>query len=599
MKLKVINNINEAGSISRGSRLLALEKINNIIEKAVIAANYRFKAQADANFYILPKNKQIVKISIDKKDNNEYKAQISSCIYNKAAKTIDQIQADTPEILNKVFNEQILPEALNLIFQISAEDINKFNLRNSVSEATPAFLQNIINNIKDGKDKKAASKYQQKLDKSKLKTSKIETENNKSRIDELLLDSTKKALEKINKSQEQAIKIKLERKDNHVDISFECDFILGALYETDTPNNQIKIKKCITAVSEIDLDCSLASFISLINRKLGVQIKISDASLLVATGSSKDAAEKIVKDTYESDLLTTLDDNILTALGENLNEALQDIGKYDNAFQLIGNDNEKGKNLVKLYFYRETAPKNIKLTEREAAELWYDIKKAGGFDILKAPLLGAFVTYYNKNNDSKNLDIELQNLITFLTTDNFIGRVEKIFEDPLLYNRKFIGAQLTSKDAQDIYSKYMNVIKKYKIPDKEKAVNIAKKIKDATAETVDLLTMDAKSLANYMVFDTATGKIRDTKTIASLYYIITGSSIEVYDDSEDGPTLTRKKYAPEIPTNAEGYKKIKEIFASIKIDGRTAMEIITKISNELENETAAKKFLAALAARVK
>jgi len=420
----------------------------------------------------------------------------------------------------------IIPDALKAaVFQITPEDITK--LKAGLSEALPVFLQKAIQGIKNAADKAAYTHTEKKLDKAVAKVDKQQGKLAASRLNELVLDAAKKA------TADTKISIKVENKNNGVDILFKSAYIAGVTYGKATAANQFRVNKCITAIAETLVDCSLAAFLNLINKKMGLKIDIKKfGDLLTFTGSS-DAEVKALH-SYDAELKDTLSDEMLKALGESLNEDLQDmdmIKKYDTALALAETP-EQRENLVKLFFFKAI---NIKLIDSEAEELAKAIYTVKTFDLDRSKLGSIFLTYYTKNNSSATVETELQDLTTLLTVDNFVDKLDTV--DDIMYNKAFVTGPFSSRVTQDIYSKYKKV--KYgKLAGNAIAMKLGKIKSVVKIDIPEPKTITkAEQLANFMIFEDypAATKLRTVEIIKSIYDIISPKSSNNAADDKDNP----------------------------------------------------------------
>lgn len=508
MKLKFVQSINEADA-ARGQRILKLQEINNVIKNAVEDAGYKFKDQADKGFYILPRFGYVSKISIDIiKDKNEYVVKVFDARGEERQELTKKISGND---FNKSMQEDIAPSALNLIFKMGAADIA--TLEKGVSEATlPTFLQTAIKKIKgnigDVKtslDKKAANKAEKRTVKGLA-----------NQCETIIKDEIAKRSEITRE-----LTIKTEIKENHINIFINGDVVAGVGYKTDyaAADKRFLVTSCITAVSEAKgiKNCSLASFITFLNRKLLLNIKLTDAAMLSLTGS--DAAEITKVNNFETILKNTLGDEILAKLAEGLNEAIidNDVQKYDDALAFVKTA-AQGEALVKLYFYKKSGNK-LQLTDNEAKELWKAVSASKSFAKNKSVLVNLFVNYWNKNQSSPDIAEELKNLITLLTTDKFINKLGKVdYNKSIIYNKAFVGTAAATADKHLIYDKYKDILdQNITIDSNTKKLEIEQAANIKFPKLAELTT--AESIANFMVFTDHKAKegLRNIKQVNAIY----------------------------------------------------------------------------------
>lgn len=555
MKLKFVQRINEADA-ARGQRILKLREINNVIKNAVEDAGYKFKDQADKGFYILPRFGYVSRIGIDIiKDKNDYVVKMFDARGEERKELTKKISGND---FNKSMQEDIAPGVLDLIFKIGAADIA--TLEKGVSEATlPKFLQAAIEKIKDKVDVKAANKDEKRTVKGLAK-----------QCETIIKDEIAKSPEITRE-----LTIKTEIKENHIDIFINGDVVAGVGYKTDyaATDKRFLVTSCVTAVSEAKgiKNCSLASFINFLNRKLLLNIKLTDAAMLSLTGS--DAAEITKVNNFETILKNTLGDEILAKLAEGLNEAIigNDVQKYDSALAFVKTA-AQGEALVKLYFYKESGNK-LQLTDNEAKELWKAISASKSFAKNKSVLVNLFVNYWNKNQSSADIAEELKNLITLLTTDNFINKLGKVnYNKSILYNKAFVGTAAATADKHLIYDKYNKLLDKNIMIDSG-----AKKLKmEQTAnikfpKLAELTT--AEDIANFMVFTDHKAKegLRNIKQVTAIYDTLINKL----------PLDSKQKVKDTVPELAGLDKKevdlIKDVFDINSTGTQAADDLLTNI----------------------
>lgn len=581
MKLKFVSSLNEA-NIDRGRRLLKLEKINDSIQSAVEGAGYSFKGLGDKGFYILPKNKFIVKIDIDIIEaENAYNVKI----FDACAHQIPELSKKvTAQNFVKSMTDEIIPSALTSVFHITTEDQNKLK-SNDIKEALPNVFKNIIGGIAAAADKHAAVKADKKL-----------------------LDNFVKECDQIAKDVVSSfpggtrnIKVKTETNGDRIEIYFYSDVIVGVGYRTDSAvgDARMLISSCITSFKEHKgLVWSLASFILFLNRKLSLHIKIEDASLLSFTGS--DEAEIKKAGSFEASIKDDVGDEILSKLNEDLNilnEKFTDTKKYDEALSLVKND-VQGQGLVKLYFFRESSTakdesRRIKLTDVDAKKVYQAVKSAGTF---RCPLVNLITKYFAKNNKSLNIVKELQNLIAIVTEGEFIEKIDISDNTSLIYNPIFVSNKVTALVAQGIYNKHTNVKKGKKDLTPEAIGALVNTIRnELQIRKPDTNLTTSADLADYMVIEK--GAVRDEQKIKDIYSIaITGKSTKANtDDSEE----RQDTYAFD-SANPELLNDIAKIITDAVTNNGVAApsEIVAAMRNN-KNKKSIAKVLAQLATKIR
>ena len=572
MKLKFVQSINEADA-ARGQRILKLREIHNVIKNAVEDAGYKFKDQADKGFYILPRFGYVSKISIDIiKDKNDYVIKVFDARGEERKELTKKVSGSD---FNKIMQEDIAPNALNLIFKISVADIAI--LEKGVSEATlPKFLQTAIEKIKGAPgavktalDMGAANKEGKRTVKGLVKQCETIIKDEIAKRPEITRELT----------------IKTEIKENRIDIFINGDVVAGVGYKTDyaATDKRFLVTSCITAVSEAKgiRNCSLASFITFLNRKLLLNIKLTDAAMLSLTGS--DAAEIKKVNNFETILKNILGDEILAKLAEGLNEAIigNDVQKYDSALAFVKTA-AQGEALVKLYFYKESGNK-LQLTDNEAKELWKAISAAKSFAKNKSVLVHLFVNYWNKNQSSADIAEELKNLITLLTTDKFINKLGKVdYNKSLLYNKAFVGTPAPTADKHLIYDKYNKILdKNIMIDSGAKKREIEQKAKIAVPKLAELTTPE--DVANFMVFTDHKAKegLRNIKQVTAIYDTLT-NKLPLDSKALDSKALDSKQKANDTVPELTGLDPdeidlLKDVFNINSTGAQAADDIVNNI----------------------
>lgn len=582
MKLKFVQSINEADA-ARGQRILKLQEINNVIKNAVEDAGYKFKDQADKGFYILPRFGYVSKISIDIiKDKNEYVVKVFDARGEERQELTKKISGND---FNKSMQEDIAPSALNLIFKIGAADIA--TLEKGVSEATlPKFLQTAIKKIKgnigDVKtslDKKAANKAEKRTVKGLA-----------NQCETIIKDEIAKRSEITRE-----LTIKTEIKENHIDIFINGDVVAGVGYKTDyaAADKRFLVTSCITAVSEAKgiKNCSLASFITFLNRKLLLNIKLTDAAMLSLTGS--DDAEITKVNNFETILKNTLGDEILSKLAEGLNEAIidNDVQKYDDALAFVKTA-AQGEALVKLYFYKKSGNK-LQLTDNEAKELWKAVSASKSFAKNKSVLVNLFVNYWNKNQSSPDIAEELKNLITLLTTDKFINKLGKVdYNKSIIYNKAFVGTAAPTADKHRIYDKYKDILdQNITIDSNAKKLEIERAANIKLPKLAELTT--AESIANFMVFTDHKAKegLRNIKQVNAIYNALD----DIYIPRPNAKQKANSAVPELIGLEKRDVDLIKGVF---NIDS-TGTQAADDLLNNIKKSSKAQKILTQLLQRLK
>lgn len=514
MKLKFVQNLYEADA-ARGLFLQTLDAAHKEIKSIVESKNYIFHDERDKGFYIKPKFGYLVKIRVEKQEDN-FKIDIFDAAGESLGNEDLIISADK---FMESWETAICSAAIKNIPGADKDEINQLK-ENVLNEFAPNIfkgIKNIIKGIKDKRDIKASSEI------SDIKNLITPCE-----------DKLKDSLEAIGATN---LKVSSKASGNLLEFEINGKFILGAGYELDEAvkiaNRQYRIKviKYVTNFGITKINCSLNTFIKFLNKKLNIDIELKDEKILKTTGSSDDQIKKASD--FETKLKDTLGDEILNIIGESLNEALGEpvTDTFDKALEQIKGDAKKGASLVALYFYRQTNPK-LKLSDEEAAELFKSIDAVKSFDVNKAPLFNIFVKYYRENKDTSgsNIGEELKNLIYLLAKKKIVKNLNSIDDTSLIYNAVFMGSDLDTVTSSDIYNKYNEIknstIKKEKLD--TALTNIDQKNIDIPAKE-DI--KDAGDLANFMIFNNK--KLRPVDEINKIFSAIKGRSNANYNELDD------------------------------------------------------------------
>lgn len=581
MKLKFVQSLTEADA-ERGRRLLQLKEINHKIKTAVEKAGYKFKDDSDRGFYILPKFGYVARLEVNLLPENKYEVKISNALAETIEELTRTIEGDS---FNKVFEEEVVPGALNLIFKITPEDEKRLN--SGINEALPKWLKDAIGavrnkaqDIKNAPAERAAKRHDKKDDKALVKQ---------------IVNIVKNEADKMSRK----LSVKHEVKDSKIIIEISSDVIAGVVYKEDNlsrGNKRFYVSKCITSVSEVNLNTSLASFISFMNRKLHLNINLDDGNLLKVTGSSEAEVRKV--GSFEQKLKDVVGDDILSTLGENLLSEAQikkDTKKYDEAIPLVQTA-QQGEGLVKLYFYRESGNK-LELNDNQARALWKEVFRVKSFAKDSSAILFVFVNYYNKNQGSKNIEEELKNLIILLTTDNFSEKLGKLnTRISLIFNRAFVGTPAATKDKQTIYERYHIILKKKDliIDNNEKKTKLQKELKVPVPNLSRLATIN--DIANFMIFTDNQNKtgLRELTEVLSIYNALidfTSSKNVKKQGNKKEPEVANKEAEKKelMELEAEEIKILKDIFDLSETGSLAATELRNKINADTKKANTLKK----------
>lgn len=570
MKLKFIHNLNEADA-NRGRYLMSIEKIGKIIQNAAEKNGYAFKNHGEEGFYILPRFGYVAKIYIYPFGEN-----IKIKIFDAKGNELTKLQETVPkDKFDAIWKDRICVNIKKLIFDLEARDIKKVQ-ESIITEDIPKFLSDLINKIK-GKPTK-----QDIDDEDKAEAKKQEKE----KVDELI-NKYKAELE--NQLKGSQITVESEVKEDYLEFTLNSDFIVGAVYKV--KDNKIIVDKCITSLkTHEDIECSIPTFISILNRKLGLQIQLDPDMIKAITPNEKEAEkassfERIIKDNIDSE--------ILKIIGESLDEGLSkgQIDNYDKALRLTKTD-DQGINLVKLFFYRQTDNK-LQLTDQEASALYRDIKEAQSFDLHKSLLHKIFMTYYFKRKNRE----ELKNLIYILTKNNFIKKLGKITDSSLLYNPAFISNDITSDESQDLYLKHYLVANDTKLNDdsyRNKVLDLINTQVNTTAAIDKNEIKTPREVADFMLFMNykSKDKIRKYEDISTIYKLIPSS--KSYNLNINTDKVKQSTSPTKVDIRIEDIEELKKLFTQLDTNTDDTYDAIRKVKAALKDNSKLKKILAQL-----